>query len=61
MWLDGIFQHKRDLQNHFVANDLAFFDLNLLLLDPCTLDPAKCFGCSGNTLSNGILEALVRG
>jgi len=43
------------------SNDLVPFDLNLLLLDPCTFDPAKLFlDARADTLSNGILEALVR-
>jgi len=63
----GIFELRWDAEGESVQeegyfqvnpkdNDLVVFDLDLMLLDPCTLDVVHRFGCFGDTLAYCILE-----
>ncbi len=66
--LNRIFQYKRDLQNHFVGNDLVLFDPNLLLLDPSVFNPRSvldaratpCVTASSKLLSDVELISTIR-
>jgi hypothetical protein len=52
-------QHKGDLQDDLVGYNLVVTNCNFLFLDPCTLNLTKGLRRSGDTLNNGILEALI--
>jgi len=55
-----VFQNESDHQIDLVRSDLAAVDVNLLFFHPRTPDFAKSFVRARDTLTDCVVEALVR-
>lgn len=54
-----VFQHERDFHVHSVGLNLAVFDIDSLILDPCTCHVLKGFAGSTDSHFDGVSEALL--